>query len=91
MQIEIVSVGADIYGPIESAIRTLNAIQDEFVFRTAPESLRADAIEFVREKYESDELFDYLKEYRKRRGGGESTNRLRQRSNGYCVQHCIFA
>ena len=70
MQIEIVSIGEDNYGPIEAAIRTLNAIQDEFVFRTAPESLRADTLEFVREKYKSDELFDFLKEYRTRRGAG---------------------
>ena len=71
MQIEIVCVGADLYAPIESAIRTLNAIQAEFIFRTAPESLRAEQMAFVRETYETPELFDLLKVYREKRDAGD--------------------
>ena len=70
MQIEVVSVGADLYAPIESAIRTLNAIQDEFIFRSAPEAMRAERIAFVRDKYTTEELFGLLKTYRQQRGAG---------------------
>jgi len=70
MQIEVVCVGADFYGPIEAAIRNINAIQDEFVFRAAPEFLRAEGVALIRERYNTDELFVYLDGYRARRGAG---------------------
>ena len=71
MQIEVVCIGTDLYGPLESAIRTLNGIQDEFVFRTAPESMRADPREFVRNEYRKDELFGELDRYRQRRAAND--------------------
>ena len=69
MDIEVLSVGADLYRSIEPAIRDLNAIQKEFVFRVAPERSRKDLEAFVRARYTKSELYEELAKYRGQRQG----------------------
>ena len=70
-EIEILAIKEDLYKSIEAACDSLNRVQEnkEFIFRLPPERLRDSAFIEKREKYDSDKIFQWLKQYRQNAGG----------------------
>lgn len=67
--IEILATSRAEIAGISSAIESLNKVQNEFRFSMPVERLQEEAYSFVRENYQSDEVADWLDEYRTRNRG----------------------
>jgi hypothetical protein len=59
--IEVMSVGQDMYPPLQAAATALNAVQREFEFRTTEGSPRQPALSFQRADYSTSEIWDFLR------------------------------
>jgi predicted acylesterase/phospholipase RssA len=70
-EIEILAINHNLYSSIEAACVSLNNIQEykEFVFKTPPPRLIESAFLEKRETYKSEELFEWLRNYRTTAGG----------------------
>lgn len=70
-EIEILAIKNELYKSIEVACESLNRVQEntEFIFRTPPKRLRESAFLEKREKYNSDKIFAWLRDYRQKAGG----------------------
>lgn len=69
MIIEVMSIGEDLYGPMLSSIELLNSVQVVFRFRAVPSASRADGLAFERNEYRTQEIWDFLGDYRLKTGG----------------------
>lgn len=67
--IEILAIKEELYEPIKLACDSLNKVQDEFDYSLPSNRLRDSAFLEKREIYQSEDLFEWLKEYRKKAGG----------------------
>ncbi len=67
--IEVMSVGQDMYPPLQAAATALNAVQREFEFRTTEGSPRQSALSFQRADYSTSEIWDFLRKNKKDFGG----------------------
>lgn len=67
--IEILAIKEELYQPIKLACDSLNKVQDEFDYSLPPNRLRDSAFLQKRETYQSEDLFQWLKEYRTKAGG----------------------
>jgi predicted acylesterase/phospholipase RssA len=70
-EIEILAIKNELYKSIGLACNSLNKVQknEEFNFKLPPERLRDSIFLQRRENYQSEEVFEWLKEYRKKAGG----------------------
>lgn len=69
MNIEVMSIGADLYSDITVAIRLLNGIQSEFRFATIPDTNHPEGLAFQRDRYATKEVWAFMQAYRTRAGG----------------------
>jgi predicted acylesterase/phospholipase RssA len=69
MNIEVISIGADLYSDISAAIRLLNGIQSEFRFITIPETNRLEGLTFQRDRYATKDIWAFMQAYRTKAGG----------------------
>jgi predicted acylesterase/phospholipase RssA len=71
MEIEILAIKPELYPSIEKACTSLNNVQKDkvFIFKTPPERLKDSLFLERREKYDSDTVFNWLKNYRQSAGG----------------------
>ena len=69
MNIEVISIGADLYSDISAAIRLLNGIQSEFRFITIPEANRLEGLTFQRDRYATKDVWAFMQAYRTKAGG----------------------
>ena len=67
--IELISIGEDLYSILESSATMLNAVQKEFRFRPASPGVREEALSLSRDQYSTAEIWQFLKEQRQRLGG----------------------
>lgn len=67
--IEIITTDENLLSPLKTAIQPLNSVQSEFIFELANERLMPAALSFRQNTYTNQEVFDWLKEYRKNAGG----------------------
>lgn len=66
-EIEMLSVGDDLYSTLEAAAKSLNAVQSQFRFSSAAN--RTSGIGFKRSSYLTKELWDFLRAERTQSGG----------------------
>ncbi|TAZ19523.1 hypothetical protein ELH77_12485 [Rhizobium ruizarguesonis] len=59
--IEVISLGADLYPFIERAIRELNGLQDQFRFRLPLQAQRSQGLTFNRTEYLTTDVWSFLK------------------------------
>jgi len=62
--IEVISLGQDLYPAIEKAIQAINAVQREFSFTIPGNRLKTEGFPFQRKEYHTQEVFDFLRNYR---------------------------
>lgn len=67
--IELMSIGEDVYPLLERAKDALNGIQGEFRFSLTSAAQRQAAIAFQRSKYTTAEIWNFLKDHKARFGG----------------------
>jgi hypothetical protein len=67
--IEVLSIGQDLYLEIQDAAETLNAVQKEFCFTIPTNRLKDEGLPFRRQRYQTKEVFDFLRSYRVRARG----------------------
>jgi predicted acylesterase/phospholipase RssA len=67
--VELMSIGCDLYPTLESAAANMNAVQREFRFYTTSQGQRQAGFSFRREKYETPEIWDFLRKHRQDFGG----------------------
>jgi hypothetical protein len=63
--IELLSLGTDLYAEIEASVAPLNAAQTEFRFSSAPPRLRSPGVAYRRDQYLTTEVFAWLAQYRR--------------------------
>ncbi len=71
MEIEILAIKPELYPSIENACNSLNRVQKDkvFTFKIPPERLKNSLFLEKRAKYDSDTVFNWLKNYRQNAGG----------------------
>jgi nucleoside phosphorylase len=62
--IEVLSVGESSDAKIGEVAQILNAVQDEFKFHLPPEARRQDGAAFLQDEYQTEQVWDFLKDYR---------------------------
>jgi nucleoside phosphorylase len=62
--IEVISVGDNSDPQIGEASQILNAVQEEFKFNLPPETRRRDGAAFLQDEYKTEEVWNFLKDYR---------------------------
>ena len=67
--IEVLCVGTDLYSQLNPVIESLNSVQAEFNFSVPPERLLEFGIPYRRREYSSEQVFDFLEDYRKHAKG----------------------
>jgi hypothetical protein len=67
--IELMAIGEDIYPLLDRAAAALNGVQNQFEFHLSSSDVRREGIGFQRSSYTTAEIFDFLREQRKRLGG----------------------
>jgi len=67
--IELISIGEDLYPILGSSASMLNAVQNEFRFRLASSRVREEGLSFNRNQYSTAEIWQFLKEQRLSFGG----------------------
>lgn len=67
-EIELMSVGENIYPLLQESAEALNRIQDEFRFFPTPESKRGPGLGLRFEKYKTQDIWDFLKAEREKGG-----------------------
>ena len=68
-QIEVMSIGEDIYPLLKRSIDSLNGVQDQFTFYLTRSADRQTAIAFQRSQYLTTDLWAFLRQLRKQQGG----------------------
>ena len=68
-QIEVMSIGEDLYPALKRCADALNGVQDEFKFHLTSTALRASGIGFTRSQYLTTDLWTFLREQREKVGG----------------------
>lgn len=63
-QIEILTISPDLIKSVKAACDSLNKVQNEFKFEIASEKLRGKLYTHKRDKYKSEDVFEWLTEYR---------------------------
>ena len=69
MNIELISIGVDLYSDISAATRLLNNIQNEFRFTTIPDENLLEGMTFQRDRYATKDVWAFMHAYRTRAGG----------------------
>lgn len=67
--IEVMSLGSDLYPLLQSSIDSINAVQKEFRFRLSSPAQRLDGVAFTRNEYLTEEVWAFLRDQRKKYGG----------------------
>jgi len=67
--IEVLPLGSTSAELLDDVCKRLNEVQTEFDFELPPPRLRDDGIVFTREKYSSDDVFDWLRAFRTKAKG----------------------
>ncbi len=67
--IELISIGEDLYPILRASARMLNAVQSEFRFRLPSEQISQEGLTFRRNDYTTGEIWNFLREQRDRLGG----------------------
>jgi nucleoside phosphorylase/predicted Zn-dependent protease len=62
--IEVLSVGENSDNKIAEVGQILNASQEEFKFNLPPEARRQDGAAYLRDEYQTEQIWEYLKDYR---------------------------
>jgi predicted acylesterase/phospholipase RssA len=62
--IEVMSLGRDMYPELERAAKGLNGVQEQFRFEVTPEAKRKPGLAFRRQEYLSTDVWNFLKEQR---------------------------
>src|SRR2546423_14267408 len=65
--IELMSVGEDLYSTLEASASSLNSVQHEFLYRLT--SQRQPALGFRRSDYTTAQMWEFLREQREKFGG----------------------
>ncbi len=67
--IELMSIGNDLYPLLEDSAALLNAVQQQFRFSLTSPAQRAEGVSYRREEYSTADIWAFLKEQRKKFGG----------------------
>jgi len=67
--IEVLSVGEDSDAKIAEVAQILNSVQEEFRFNLPPMALRQDGAAFFQDEYQTQQVWEFLKDYRARARG----------------------
>ena len=67
--IELLSLGQDVYPVLGVAVRKLTGVQDQFRYRFASSPQRDDGLSWRHDKYTTPEVWDFLRGQRQRFGG----------------------
>lgn len=67
--VELMSIGVDLYPILAAAAALLNGIQQEFRFRLTPQGQRQPALSFVRSDYMTADIWSFLRGHRTTFGG----------------------
>ena len=67
--IELMSIGDDLYGVLERSAALLNGVEQEFRFRLTSPNQRSPGLGFRFEEYTTAQVWDFLREQRTTFGG----------------------
>jgi hypothetical protein len=67
--IEVLSIGENSDAKISEVAQILNSVQDEFRFNLPPPTHRQDGATFFQDEYETQQVWEFLKDYRARARG----------------------
>jgi predicted acylesterase/phospholipase RssA len=68
-KIELMAIGEDIYPLLQRAATALNGVQDQFEFHLSSAAQRPEGISFKRSTYTTTEIWEFLRDQRRRFGG----------------------
>ena len=67
--IELISIGADIYPLLQRSASALNGVQSEFRFHLTTSTQRQEGVSFERSSYATSQIWTFLRDQKKKFGG----------------------